>query len=231
MQLCVIVSVCRIFSPFTESWPKCWIISWAALRIHVIRKNSTPLWKPSSTFFDSSCSHGFFIWGGFRSEHAFGKNFLQAGWKITIELVLDLMMQMKNKKNWYSRNSVFVQIHGANGFPFGALRIKVIISRVCWIKELTGNLLQRASFCHEINWTYKWNCYSGTSCHWCKACRALSFASKNVNLCLFNRFYGKSEDGGQFLDSIRTLFLSISNLMDRPLDEGVKIKAGLTTHS
>ncbi|ROI64818.1 Dedicator of cytokinesis protein 5 [Anabarilius grahami] len=42
---------------------------------------------------------------------------------------------------------------------------------------------------------------------------------------LYLRFYGKSEDAGQFLDSIRTLFLSISNLMDRPLDEGVKIKA------
>ncbi|XP_057212417.1 dedicator of cytokinesis protein 5 [Triplophysa rosa] len=44
---------------------------------------------------------------------------------------------------------------------------------------------------------------------------------------LYLRFYGKSEDGGQFLDSIRTLFLSISNLMDRPLDEGVKIKAAV----
>uniref|UniRef100_A0A8C2Q7J1 Dedicator of cytokinesis 5 n=1 Tax=Cyprinus carpio TaxID=7962 RepID=A0A8C2Q7J1_CYPCA len=44
---------------------------------------------------------------------------------------------------------------------------------------------------------------------------------------LYLRFYGKSEDGGQFLDSIRTLFLSISNLMDRPLDEGVKIKAAI----
>ncbi|XP_043103667.1 dedicator of cytokinesis protein 5 [Puntigrus tetrazona] len=41
------------------------------------------------------------------------------------------------------------------------------------------------------------------------------------------RLYGKSEDGGQFLDSIRTLFLSISNLMDRPLDEGVKIKGAI----
>uniref|UniRef100_A0A671KJN6 Dedicator of cytokinesis protein 5-like n=1 Tax=Sinocyclocheilus anshuiensis TaxID=1608454 RepID=A0A671KJN6_9TELE len=44
---------------------------------------------------------------------------------------------------------------------------------------------------------------------------------------LYLRFYGKSEDGGQFLDSIRTLFLSISILMDRPLDEGVKIKAAI----
>ncbi|XP_051950003.1 dedicator of cytokinesis protein 5-like [Xyrauchen texanus] len=44
---------------------------------------------------------------------------------------------------------------------------------------------------------------------------------------LYLRFYGKSEDGEQFLDSIRTLFLSISNLMDRPLDEGVKIKGAI----
>uniref|UniRef100_A0A672PQR9 Dedicator of cytokinesis protein 5-like n=1 Tax=Sinocyclocheilus grahami TaxID=75366 RepID=A0A672PQR9_SINGR len=44
---------------------------------------------------------------------------------------------------------------------------------------------------------------------------------------LYLRFYGNSEDGGQFLDSIRTLFLSISILMDRPLDEGVKIKAAI----
>uniref|UniRef100_A0A673LU14 Dedicator of cytokinesis protein 5-like n=1 Tax=Sinocyclocheilus rhinocerous TaxID=307959 RepID=A0A673LU14_9TELE len=44
---------------------------------------------------------------------------------------------------------------------------------------------------------------------------------------LYLRFYGKSEDGGQFLDSIRTLFLSISILMDRPLDEGVKIKGAI----
>ncbi|NP_001103482.1 dedicator of cytokinesis protein 5 [Danio rerio] len=44
---------------------------------------------------------------------------------------------------------------------------------------------------------------------------------------LYLRFYGKSEDGGQFQDSIRTLFLSISILMDRPLDEGVKIKGAI----
>lgn len=44
---------------------------------------------------------------------------------------------------------------------------------------------------------------------------------------LYLRFYGKSEDGGEFLDSIRTLFLLISNLMDRPLDEGVKIKGAI----
>ncbi|TRY86430.1 hypothetical protein DNTS_004205 [Danionella cerebrum] len=37
---------------------------------------------------------------------------------------------------------------------------------------------------------------------------------------LYLRFYGKNEDGGEFQDSIRTVFLSISILMDRPLDEG-----------
>lgn len=57
---------------------------------------------------------------------------------------------------------------------------------------------------------------------------SLQFFSQ-ICFLLFVRFYGKSEDGGQFLDSIRTLFLSISNLMDRPLDEGVKIKAGFFT--
>uniref|UniRef100_A0A8C2ASF9 Dedicator of cytokinesis 5 n=1 Tax=Cyprinus carpio TaxID=7962 RepID=A0A8C2ASF9_CYPCA len=46
---------------------------------------------------------------------------------------------------------------------------------------------------------------------------------------LYLRFYGKSEDGGQFLDSIRTLFLSISILMDRPLDEGGAILKYLPT--
>uniref|UniRef100_A0AAQ4R415 Dedicator of cytokinesis 5 n=1 Tax=Gasterosteus aculeatus aculeatus TaxID=481459 RepID=A0AAQ4R415_GASAC len=34
-----------------------------------------------------------------------------------------------------------------------------------------------------------------------------------------------SEDGDAFFNSIRTLFLSFNTLMDRPLDEGVKIKA------
>lgn len=38
------------------------------------------------------------------------------------------------------------------------------------------------------------------------------------------RFYGNSEDGDAFFNSIRTLFLSFNTLMDRPLDEGVKIK-------
>lgn len=38
------------------------------------------------------------------------------------------------------------------------------------------------------------------------------------------RFYGNSEDGDAFFNSIRSLFLSFNTLMDRPLDEGVKIK-------
>ena len=41
------------------------------------------------------------------------------------------------------------------------------------------------------------------------------------------RFYGNSEDGDAFFNSIRTLFLSFNTLMDRPLDEGVKIKVSL----
>uniref|UniRef100_A0A672HBI0 Dedicator of cytokinesis 5 n=1 Tax=Salarias fasciatus TaxID=181472 RepID=A0A672HBI0_SALFA len=36
-----------------------------------------------------------------------------------------------------------------------------------------------------------------------------------------------SEDGDAFLNSIRTLFLSFNTLMDRPLDEGVKIKGAI----
>lgn len=43
-------------------------------------------------------------------------------------------------------------------------------------------------------------------------------------LALILRFYGNSEDGDAFFNSIRTLFLSFNTLMDRPLDEGVKIK-------
>lgn len=43
-------------------------------------------------------------------------------------------------------------------------------------------------------------------------------------MALILRFYGNSEDGDAFLNSIRTLFLSFNTLMDRPLDEGVKIK-------
>ncbi|XP_018587206.2 dedicator of cytokinesis protein 5 [Scleropages formosus] len=44
---------------------------------------------------------------------------------------------------------------------------------------------------------------------------------------LYLRFYGTSEDDDEFFDSIRTLFLSFNVLMDRPLDEGVKIKGAI----
>ncbi|KAJ8401055.1 hypothetical protein AAFF_G00390120 [Aldrovandia affinis] len=44
---------------------------------------------------------------------------------------------------------------------------------------------------------------------------------------LYLRFYGNSEDGDAFSNSIRTLFLSFNTLMDRPLDEGVKIKGAI----
>ncbi|XP_031675637.1 dedicator of cytokinesis protein 5 isoform X3 [Oncorhynchus kisutch] len=44
---------------------------------------------------------------------------------------------------------------------------------------------------------------------------------------LYLRFYGTSEDGDAFFNSIRTLFLSFNTLMDRPLDEGVKIKGAI----
>lgn len=41
---------------------------------------------------------------------------------------------------------------------------------------------------------------------------------------LYLRFYGQSEDGDEFNDSIRQLFLAFNTLMDRPLEEAVKIK-------
>uniref|UniRef100_G3U713 Dedicator of cytokinesis 5 n=1 Tax=Loxodonta africana TaxID=9785 RepID=G3U713_LOXAF len=41
---------------------------------------------------------------------------------------------------------------------------------------------------------------------------------------LYLRFYGQSEDGDEFNNSIRKLFLSFNMLMDRPLEEAVKIK-------
>ncbi|XP_023592526.1 dedicator of cytokinesis protein 5 [Trichechus manatus latirostris] len=41
---------------------------------------------------------------------------------------------------------------------------------------------------------------------------------------LYLRFYGQSEDGDEFNNSIRKLFLSFNTLMDRPLEEAVKIK-------
>ncbi|XP_019570416.2 dedicator of cytokinesis protein 5 isoform X1 [Rhinolophus sinicus] len=41
---------------------------------------------------------------------------------------------------------------------------------------------------------------------------------------LYLRFYGQSDDGDEFNNSIRQLFLSFNILMDRPLEEAVKIK-------
>ncbi|XP_074051376.1 dedicator of cytokinesis protein 5 [Macrotis lagotis] len=41
---------------------------------------------------------------------------------------------------------------------------------------------------------------------------------------LYLRFYGQSEEGEEFNNAIRQLFLSFNNLMDRPLEEAVKIK-------
>uniref|UniRef100_A0A096MDE6 Dedicator of cytokinesis 5 n=1 Tax=Poecilia formosa TaxID=48698 RepID=A0A096MDE6_POEFO len=43
----------------------------------------------------------------------------------------------------------------------------------------------------------------------------------------FRRFPENSEDPGAFSNSIRLLFLSFNTLMDRPLDEGVKIKGAI----
>lgn len=41
------------------------------------------------------------------------------------------------------------------------------------------------------------------------------------------RFYGQSEDGDEFNNSIRQLFLAFNSLMDRPMEEAVKIKVSL----
>lgn len=43
------------------------------------------------------------------------------------------------------------------------------------------------------------------------------------------RFYGQSEDGDEFNNSIRQLFLAFNTLMDRPLEEAVKIKVSPVT--
>lgn len=50
-------------------------------------------------------------------------------------------------------------------------------------------------------------------------------------MCIFflTRFYGQSEDGDEFNNSIRQLFLAFNTLMDRPLEEAVKIKVSLVT--
>ncbi|XP_031525303.1 dedicator of cytokinesis protein 5 isoform X6 [Papio anubis] len=46
---------------------------------------------------------------------------------------------------------------------------------------------------------------------------------------LYLRFYGQSKDGDEFNDSIRQLFLAFNMLMDRPLEEAVKIKVSLAS--
>lgn len=48
-------------------------------------------------------------------------------------------------------------------------------------------------------------------------------------LCFLLRFYGQSDDGDEFNNSIRQLFLSFNILMDRPLEEAVKIKVSLAS--
>jgi hypothetical protein len=50
-----------------------------------------------------------------------------------------------------------------------------------------------------------------------------------VHFLFLIRFYGQSEDGDEFNDSIRQLFLAFNTLMDRPLEEAVKIKVSLVT--
>ncbi|XP_053574091.1 dedicator of cytokinesis protein 5 [Bombina bombina] len=66
-------------------------------------------------------------------------------------------------------------------------------------------------------------------------CREMLFSSLKATKYLFRfivqsrilylRFYGQDEGKGQFNDSIHQLFLSFNELMDRPLEEAVKIKA------
>lgn len=55
-------------------------------------------------------------------------------------------------------------------------------------------------------------------------CRFLRLRWTLTARCPSLRFYGNNQDGDAFLNSIRSLFLSFNTLMDRPLDEGVKIK-------
>uniref|UniRef100_A0ABI7YTT3 Dedicator of cytokinesis 5 n=1 Tax=Felis catus TaxID=9685 RepID=A0ABI7YTT3_FELCA len=47
---------------------------------------------------------------------------------------------------------------------------------------------------------------------------------------LYLRFYGQSEDGDEFNNSIRQLFFAFNTLMDRPLEEAVKIKGPTAMH-
>uniref|UniRef100_F6UKH4 Dedicator of cytokinesis 5 n=1 Tax=Ornithorhynchus anatinus TaxID=9258 RepID=F6UKH4_ORNAN len=58
------------------------------------------------------------------------------------------------------------------------------------------------------------------------ALKALKYLFRFVvqSRVLYLRFYGQSEDGDEFNNAIRQLFLSFNVLMDRPLEEAVKIK-------
>uniref|UniRef100_A0A8B9ULE2 Dedicator of cytokinesis 5 n=1 Tax=Anas zonorhyncha TaxID=75864 RepID=A0A8B9ULE2_9AVES len=73
------------------------------------------------------------------------------------------------------------------------------------------------------------NCYVGNADDSSKT--ELLFAALKALKYLFRfivqsriLFYGKSEEGDEFNDAIRKLFLSFNVLMDRPLEEAVKIK-------
>ncbi|MGH0129823.1 UNVERIFIED_CONTAM: hypothetical protein FKN15_039782 [Acipenser sinensis] len=58
------------------------------------------------------------------------------------------------------------------------------------------------------------------------ALKALKYLSRFIvqSRILYLRFYGNSEDGDDFNNSIRKLFFSFNILMDQPLEEAVKIK-------
>uniref|UniRef100_A0A8C9NYF6 Dedicator of cytokinesis 5 n=1 Tax=Serinus canaria TaxID=9135 RepID=A0A8C9NYF6_SERCA len=76
------------------------------------------------------------------------------------------------------------------------------------------------------------NCYVGNAEDSSKtellfaALKALKYLFRFIvqSRVLYLSVYGKSEDGNEFNDAIRQLFLSFNVLMDRPLEEAVKIK-------
>uniref|UniRef100_A0A8D2NUU0 Dedicator of cytokinesis 5 n=1 Tax=Zosterops lateralis melanops TaxID=1220523 RepID=A0A8D2NUU0_ZOSLA len=76
------------------------------------------------------------------------------------------------------------------------------------------------------------NCYVGNAEDSSKtellfaALKALKYLFRFIvqSRVLYLSVYGKSEDGNEFNDAIRQLFLSFNILMDRPLEEAVKIK-------
>ncbi|KAF2980948.1 hypothetical protein EK904_010952, partial [Melospiza melodia maxima] len=77
------------------------------------------------------------------------------------------------------------------------------------------------------------NCYVGNAEDSSKtellfaALKALKYLFRFIvqSRVLYLSVYGKSEDGNEFNDAIRQLFLSFNILMDRPLEEAVKIKS------